>query len=104
VVSYAWRETGPPITDAGVILVPSGDRDALAEGLTRVLADDAYRAQLRRRSLLARERHFSWDAIAAQYAVALGLSEADMSGSKPSECANERSVRTFPRLGGNSPT
>jgi glycosyltransferase involved in cell wall biosynthesis len=71
VVSYAWRETGPPVTDAGVVLVPSGDREALAEGLTRVLADDSFREQLRQRSLLAREKSFSWDAIAAQYRVAL---------------------------------
>jgi glycosyltransferase involved in cell wall biosynthesis len=71
VVSYSWRETGPPITDAGVALVPSGDRDALADALTRVLADDTYRAQLRRQSLSAREKHFSWDAIAAKYAAAL---------------------------------
>jgi glycosyltransferase involved in cell wall biosynthesis len=73
VVSYAWRETGPPVTEAGVVLVPSGDRAALADALTRVLADDPYRAQLRRQSLSARERHFSWDAIAARYATALGL-------------------------------
>jgi glycosyltransferase involved in cell wall biosynthesis len=74
VVSYSWRETGPPITDAGVALVPSGDRQALAEALTRVLSDDVYRAQLRRRSLSAREQHFSWDAIAAKYRAALGCS------------------------------
>jgi glycosyltransferase involved in cell wall biosynthesis len=67
VVSYAWRETGPPVTDAGVVLVPSGDREALAEELTRVLADDSFREQLRQRSLLAREKHFSWDAIATQF-------------------------------------
>ena len=71
VVAYSWRETGPPVTEAGVVLVPSGDREALANALTRVLADDAYRAQLRRRSLGAREKHFSWDAIAAKYAEAL---------------------------------
>jgi glycosyltransferase involved in cell wall biosynthesis len=71
VVSYAWRETGPPVTDAGVVLVPSGDREALAEGLTRVLADDLFREQLRQRSLQAREKHFSWDAIAAQFRSAL---------------------------------
>lgn len=73
VVSYAWRETGPPVTEAGVVLVPSGDRDTLADALTRVLADDAYRARLRRQSLSAREKHFSWDAIAAKFAAALDL-------------------------------
>mgnify|MGYP001365026550 FL=1 len=75
VVSYAWRETGPPVTAAGVVLVPSGDRQALADGLTKVLADDAYRARLRQRSITAREKYFSWDAIAAQYKSALGLGE-----------------------------
>ena len=72
VVAYSWSETGPPVTEAGVVLVPSGDREALAIALTRVLADDAYHAHLRRRSLGARERYFSWEAIAAQYAEALG--------------------------------
>ena len=71
VVAYSWRETGPPVTEAGVVLVPSGDREALAGALTRVLADDAVRAHLRRRSLGARERYFSWEAIAAKYAEAL---------------------------------
>lgn len=71
VVAYSWRETGPPVTEAGVVLVPSGDREALANALSRVLLDDAYRAQLRRRSLAAREKHFSWEAIAAKYARAL---------------------------------
>ena len=71
VVAYSWRETGPPVTEAGVVLVPSGDREALAGALTRVLADDAFRAHLRRRSLGARERYFSWEAIAAKYAEAL---------------------------------
>jgi glycosyltransferase involved in cell wall biosynthesis len=72
-VSYAWRETGPPVTEAGLALVPSGDREALAGELTRVLVDDVYRMQLRRRSLSAREKYFSWDAIAAKFAEALGI-------------------------------
>jgi glycosyltransferase involved in cell wall biosynthesis len=71
VVAYSWRETGPPVTDSGVLLVPSGDREALAKGLTRVLVDDEFRAQLRHRSLEARVKYFSWDAIAAQFAKAM---------------------------------
>jgi glycosyltransferase involved in cell wall biosynthesis len=71
VVAYSWKETGPPLTEAGVVLVPTGDREALANALTRVLADDDYRAQLRQRSLRAREDHFSWEAIAAKYAKAI---------------------------------
>ncbi len=87
-VSYAWRETGPPVTEAGLALVPSGDREALAEELTRVLADDAYRAKLRCRSLSAREKHFSWEAIAAKYVGALGLEGQERPsccGARPSE-------------------
>jgi glycosyltransferase involved in cell wall biosynthesis len=71
VVAYSWRETAPPVTEAGVVLVPSGDREALANALSRVLVDDAYRAQLRRRSLAAREKHFSWEAIAKRFVEAL---------------------------------
>jgi glycosyltransferase involved in cell wall biosynthesis len=71
VVAYSWRETGPPVTEAGVVLVPSGERKALADALCRVLADDAYRAWLRQRSLTARENHFSWEAIAGKFVEAL---------------------------------
>jgi glycosyltransferase involved in cell wall biosynthesis len=55
------------MTEAGVLLAPEGDRDALADALGRVLADDTLRAELRRRSLAAREKHFSWDRIAQDY-------------------------------------
>lgn len=95
VVAYSWRETGPPVTEAGVVLVPSGDREALADALTRVLTDDPYRAQLRRQSLSAREKHFSWDAIAAKYTAALRLGEVTnlVAESRPSVFAKERGSR-----------
>ena len=67
VVAYSGPETGPPITDAGVLLAPEGDRDALAANLSRVLADDALRAELRRRSAAAQENYFSWPAIARSF-------------------------------------
>ena len=54
-----------------VVLIPSVDRQALADALTMVLADDVYRSQLRRRSIGAREKYFSWEAIAARYVEAL---------------------------------
>ncbi len=73
-VAYSWKETGFPVTEAGVVLVPSGDREALAEALLRVLEDDEYRAELRRRSRRAREQHFSWDAIAAKFSEVLSCS------------------------------
>lgn len=67
VVAYTGLETAPPVTEAGVMLAPEGDRDALADALARVLADDALRAELRSRSLAARDKYFSWDRIAQGY-------------------------------------
>jgi glycosyltransferase involved in cell wall biosynthesis len=67
VIAFEGPETGPPITEAGVILAPEGDRTALANNLTRVLSDDALRNDLRKRSLEAREKYFSWNVIARKF-------------------------------------
>jgi len=67
VVGYADSRTAFPITEAGVVLVPWGDREALAEALGRVLLDEAFNRELRRRSRAAQREHFSWSAIAARY-------------------------------------
>ena len=67
VVGYAGPQTGFPVTEAGVALVPQGDREALAGALARVLVDDTYRSQLRERSRRAYQAHFSWSAIASRY-------------------------------------
>jgi glycosyltransferase involved in cell wall biosynthesis len=67
VVAFEGAETGPPITEAGVLLSPEGDRDALANNLARVLSDDALRNDLRKRSLEAREKYFSWNVIAQKF-------------------------------------
>lgn len=67
VVAFEGPETGPPITEAGVMLSPEGDRTALANNLARVLSDDALRNDLRKRSLEAREKYFSWSIIARKF-------------------------------------
>ncbi len=72
VVGYSGPETGFPITEAGVALVPQGDREALAQALTRVLGEDAWRWELRERSQRAHGEHFSWNAIAERYIGVLG--------------------------------
>jgi glycosyltransferase involved in cell wall biosynthesis len=72
VVGYAGPETGWPITEAGIVSVPVGDREALSMGLERVLSDPALRISLAERSRRAQEQYFSWRAIAARYAEALG--------------------------------
>ena len=67
VVAFQGAETGPPITEAGVMLSAEGDRTALANNLALVLSDDALRSDLRKRSLEAREKYFSWDVIARKF-------------------------------------
>ncbi len=67
VVAFQGSETGPPITEAGVILAPEGDVVALANNLARVLSEDEFRNDLCRRSVEAREKYFSWDVIAKKF-------------------------------------
>ena len=71
VVGRAGWETGPPLTQAGIALIPEEDQGLFGPTLVRVLRDRAYRAELAERSRQAQERYFSWKAIAAQYAEAL---------------------------------
>jgi glycosyltransferase involved in cell wall biosynthesis len=72
VVCYEGPETGWPITEAGILSVPLGDREALSEALERVLSNNELRSALCQRSRRAQEQYFSWSAIAARYAEALG--------------------------------
>ena len=72
VVGYEGPETGPPVTEAGVQLVPLGDRQGLARALSHVLTSESLWQELHQRSLRAQAVHFSWDAIAARYLDALG--------------------------------
>ena len=71
VVAFQGPETGPPITEAGVLLSPDGDPAALANNLARVLSDDVLRSDLRKRSLEARDKYFSWNVIARKFLQAL---------------------------------
>lgn len=71
IVAYAGEETGHPITEAGVLLVPQGDREALAEALVQVLEDGRLWQELHRQSLGAQREYFSWDTIAQKLLHAL---------------------------------
>jgi glycosyltransferase involved in cell wall biosynthesis len=73
-VGFSDAETAFPITEAGVRLVPMGDREALARELVLVLKQRALREMLRQRNLEATERYFSWDRIADAYIAFLGMS------------------------------
>jgi glycosyltransferase involved in cell wall biosynthesis len=68
IVCYTGPETAWPITEAGILAVPLGDREALAAALETVLADGAFRRTLAERSCQAREKYFSWVAITERFA------------------------------------
>jgi len=72
VIAFEGRETGSPITEAGVILLPQGMEETslqkqLGETLVRLLSENDLRVQLVERSLAAHEQYFSWQAIADRY-------------------------------------
>jgi glycosyltransferase involved in cell wall biosynthesis len=74
VVGFSDAETAFPITDAGVRLVPMGDREGLVRELVLVLQQQTLRETLRQRNLEATERYFSWDRIADAYLSFLRIS------------------------------
>jgi glycosyltransferase involved in cell wall biosynthesis len=74
VVGYRGAETAPPITEAGVVLVAVNDSAALAKALTAVLTDAQLNQQLRQHNSAVTAKYLSWDAIASEFAHALGSS------------------------------
>ncbi len=60
-----------PLGEAGVHLVPYGDRRALADALAQILLDSELQERLRAMSLRAYERYFSWEVIAGEFARVL---------------------------------
>ncbi|MDJ1179458.1 glycosyltransferase [Roseofilum sp. BLCC_M91] len=67
IVAYEGKETAHPIPEAGVLLVPQGDYEALAENLIRVLKDDQLWLDLHHRNIEAYQKYFSWDMIAKRF-------------------------------------
>jgi glycosyltransferase involved in cell wall biosynthesis len=67
IIGFSDSETAFPITEAGVRLVPRGDREGLLRELVLVLKHQTLRETLRQRNLEATERYFSWDRIADAY-------------------------------------
>jgi glycosyltransferase involved in cell wall biosynthesis len=85
VVCYAGPDTSWPVTEAGILPVPMGDREALSAALESVLTDGALRVSLAERSRRAYAQHFSWRGIAAQYADVLGKRAEESAGGEPAE-------------------
>jgi glycosyltransferase involved in cell wall biosynthesis len=88
-VCYTGHDTGWPITEAGILPVPVGDRGALAVALESALVDAALCASLAERSRRAYDQFFSWRAIAARYADTLKNPTED-AASKQAEVAQIR--------------
>jgi glycosyltransferase involved in cell wall biosynthesis len=73
VVCYSGPETAWPITEAGILTVPLGDRQALAGALESLLSDEPFRRKLAERSRKTYEKYFSWVAIVERFAAELHL-------------------------------
>jgi glycosyltransferase involved in cell wall biosynthesis len=72
VVCYSGPDTDWPVTEAGILAVPLGDRQVLAGALENVLSDASLRKTLSERSRQAQEKYFSWSAITARFAAEIG--------------------------------
>ena len=73
IVCYAGLDTAWPVTEAGILAVPLGDRDALGSALDSVISNESYRKTLIERSRRAQEKHFSWAAIIGRFEEELHL-------------------------------
>ena len=74
IIGFSDAETAFPVTEAGVRLVPIGDREGLVRELVLVLQQPTLRETLRQRNLEVAERYFSWDRIADAYLSFLRVS------------------------------
>jgi glycosyltransferase involved in cell wall biosynthesis len=77
VVAYRGRETGFPLTEAGVLFASQDDLDSLGNELARVLLDRELRLSLSERNLRVFREWFSWDRIADRWVQALRNNDKD---------------------------
>lgn len=91
VVAYEGSETGPPLTDAGIVFVPQNDLCSLAKQLTELLCDEPRRQMLSERNRMVFHEWFSWDRIAERLVEA--LNSADRVGSAGSPAWLDESPR-----------
>ncbi len=67
IIGYAGAAEGTPLAEAGIEFVRYRDRDALGKALSRVLTDPDLHDRLRKRSVDAQRKYFSWEVIATSY-------------------------------------
>lgn len=71
IVAYSDSIARPPLSEAGVLFVPHGDREGLSTAIARVLTHSQLWEELHRRSLRIHKTYFSWDVIADKFAKIL---------------------------------
>jgi glycosyltransferase involved in cell wall biosynthesis len=71
IVAYEGRETGSPLTEAGIFFVPQDDLALLADRLTEILRDADLRRKLCVRNQTVFREWFAWDRIAGRLVAAL---------------------------------
>ena len=67
VLGYEGGAEGTPLEEAGLVLVSYRDTTALGNALARVLGSRELQDKLRRRSMEAQRKYFSWELIGAAY-------------------------------------
>ena len=68
IVGYSGAATGTIIEEAGVTLVPFGDKQALGSALREVLTTPAIWKEMHEKNLRIQEKYLSWKVIAGSYA------------------------------------
>lgn len=71
-VAYTDGDLPFPFCEGGVVGVPYGNREALAEATLRVLSDAQFWLDLHQHSQAPFEKYFSWAAIADRFVKVLG--------------------------------
>jgi glycosyltransferase involved in cell wall biosynthesis len=76
IVAYSNSKERPPLSEAGILFVPQGDKEGLSVAVVRVLTDSELWEQLHHLSLRAQEKYFSWDVIADEFLKILSYGSA----------------------------
>lgn len=64
VVGFRGRETGPPLAEAGVLLVRAGDFEGICDAIVEIATTPGLVEELRARSLKASEAWLAWPRLA----------------------------------------
>lgn len=71
VIGWRGRDTGWPLTEAGIVAVPFGDVEGVAENLVRLATEESYSAHLRAKNKRCYGTYFAWERIAERLEATL---------------------------------